>query len=312
MIIKKYQASTEKDAMLLVKEELGKDAIIMNIKHTKPKGIYRFLKKSVVEVTAAIDDTPKEPVVHQTSKNEMFKSDKNSPWTSEYNQALSRGDIILDHREVQNVNAEEANTAIEMKLDTLQTMIEEQITKREVKTIKKEESVFDLPCVKLIKEQLMENELSAENTQTILNEIEASISKDSSVDNVLANIYQKIVLKIGQPKTIHLEEGSTKFVFFIGPTGVGKTTTIAKIASSMKLRSNIKVTNLKIAASIPYVAVDMAGAVLSVPAIEFGKLGDKSLLIQSQFLEDEKEVNGYFILIPTEDSYNKILSSLGL
>lgn len=241
MIIKKYQASTEKDAMLLVKEELGKDAIIMNIKHTKPKGIYRFLKKSVVEVTAAIDDTPKEPVVHQTSKNEMFKSDKNSPWTSEYNQALSRGDIILDHREVQNVNAEEANTAIEMKLDTLQTMIEEQITKREVKTIKKEESVFDLPCVKLIKEQLMENELSAENTQTILNEIEASISKDSSVDNVLANIYQKIVLKIGQPKTIHLEEGSTKFVFFIGPTGVGKTTTIAKIASSMKLRSNIKV-----------------------------------------------------------------------
>lgn len=87
---------------------------------------------------------------------------------------------------------------------------------------------------------------------------------------------------------------------------------IGNIITGAYLSSLSSLTNLKIAASIPYVAVDMAGAVLSVPAIEFGKLGDKSLLIQSQFLEDEKEVNGYFILIPTEDSYNKILSSLGL
>ena len=87
---------------------------------------------------------------------------------------------------------------------------------------------------------------------------------------------------------------------------------IGNIITGAYLSSLSSLTNLKIAASIPYVAVDMAGAVLSVPAIEFGKLGDTSLLIQSQFLEDEKEVNGYFILIPTEDSYNKILSSLGL
>jgi chemotaxis protein CheC len=59
-------------------------------------------------------------------------------------------------------------------------------------------------------------------------------------------------------------------------------------------------------------AIDMAGAILSVPAIEFGKIGDKALLIETEFVDDDKAVNGYFILIPTIDSYGAILSSLGL
>jgi chemotaxis protein CheC len=59
-------------------------------------------------------------------------------------------------------------------------------------------------------------------------------------------------------------------------------------------------------------AIDMAGAILSVPAIEFGKLGDKALIIETQFLKGDSDVNGYFILIPTLESYDVILTSLGL
>ena len=70
-------------------------------------------------------------------------------------------------------------------------------------------------------------------------------------------------------------------------------------------------TNLKIYPSPPALTMDMAGAILSVPAIEFGIIGDKILLIQSQFY-DEVEIDGYFILIPDLESYGKILSSLGL
>lgn len=55
----------------------------------------------------------------------------------------------------------------------------------------------------------------------------------------------------------------------------------------------------------------MAGAILSVPAIQFGIYGDKILLIQSQFY-DEVELDGYFILIPDMESYSKILTALGL
>ena len=55
----------------------------------------------------------------------------------------------------------------------------------------------------------------------------------------------------------------------------------------------------------------MLNAILSVPAIEFGIMGDKILLIQTQFT-DEVDLNGYFILLPDLDSYGKILKALGL
>lgn len=87
---------------------------------------------------------------------------------------------------------------------------------------------------------------------------------------------------------------------------------IGNIIAGAYLSSLSSLTNLLITASVPYMAIDMAGAILSVPAIEFGKVGDKALLIQSKFGENDKEVNGYFILIPTLDSYSKIMSSLGL
>jgi len=69
---------------------------------------------------------------------------------------------------------------------------------------------------------------------------------------------------------------------------------------------------MTITSSIPYMAIDMAGAILSVPAIEFGKIGDKALLIETEFGDIDKTVNGYFILIPTLNSYTAILNSLGL
>lgn len=87
---------------------------------------------------------------------------------------------------------------------------------------------------------------------------------------------------------------------------------IGNIIAGAYLSSLSSMTNLLITSSVPYMSIDMAGAILSVPAIEFGKIGDKALLIQSQFSEDDKEVNGYFILIPTLESYGKILTSLGL
>ena len=55
----------------------------------------------------------------------------------------------------------------------------------------------------------------------------------------------------------------------------------------------------------------MAGAILSVPAIQFGVYGDNILLIQSQFY-DEVKLDGYFILIPDLESYAKIMTALGI
>jgi chemotaxis protein CheC len=86
---------------------------------------------------------------------------------------------------------------------------------------------------------------------------------------------------------------------------------IGNIITGAYLSSLSTLTRLTITSSIPYMSIDMAAAILSVPAIEFGKVGDKALLIETQF-GDEVLINGYFILIPELASYDKILSSLGL
>jgi chemotaxis protein CheC len=87
---------------------------------------------------------------------------------------------------------------------------------------------------------------------------------------------------------------------------------IGNIIAGAYLSSLSTLTNIRIDASIPYMSIDMAGAILSVPAIEFGKMGDKALLIETQFCKDDSDVKGFFILIPTLESYNIILTSLGL
>lgn len=86
---------------------------------------------------------------------------------------------------------------------------------------------------------------------------------------------------------------------------------IGNIITGSYLNSLSTLTNLKIYPSVPDISIDMAGAILSVPAIEFGALGDKILLIQTQFT-DEIDIDGFFILIPDLESYSKILSSLGI
>ena len=86
---------------------------------------------------------------------------------------------------------------------------------------------------------------------------------------------------------------------------------IGNIITASYLSALSSMTNLTILPSVPYIAVDMAGAILSVPAIQFGQYGNNALLIETEF-GDERMINGYFILMPEEESYAKILSSLGI
>ena len=85
---------------------------------------------------------------------------------------------------------------------------------------------------------------------------------------------------------------------------------IGNIITGAYLNSLSMLTNMKIIPSVPDLSIDMAGAILSVPAIEFGALGDRILLIQTQFTDD-KLLDGFFILVPDLESYDKIMASLG-
>ena len=86
---------------------------------------------------------------------------------------------------------------------------------------------------------------------------------------------------------------------------------IGNIIAGSYLNALSSMTSLMISPSVPYIAIDMAAAILSVPAIQFGQIGDNALLIETEF-GDDVMINGYFILLPELDSYEKILKSLGI
>jgi chemotaxis protein CheC len=86
---------------------------------------------------------------------------------------------------------------------------------------------------------------------------------------------------------------------------------IGNIIAGAYLAAISSMTNLTMQPSVPMIAVDMAAAILSVPAIQFGQYGDNALFIETEF-GDEVMINGYFILMPDQESYGKILASLGI
>lgn len=87
---------------------------------------------------------------------------------------------------------------------------------------------------------------------------------------------------------------------------------IGNILAGSYLSSLSTLTNLKIYPSVPMLAIDMAGAILSVPAIEFGKIGDTVLYIETEFSEGEERIVGDFFLVPDPEMYEILMKALGV
>ncbi len=232
MIIKKFQAKTEEEAVSAAKKEMGEGVVIMSVRSLKKKGLFSFLKKPVVEVTVGMEEETERPATNAFS---MLAK-----------QSINRGmapnpQIIPDEYEAPETNKTEK--VIEQRLDSLQSLLEKQFTKAPEKdefdkTVPEDSSVAFL---KLIYNTLIENEVAEKYANELLDEIGKIDTQKASVDLILGNIYQKMILKFGQPVTIPLGLEKQRVIFFIGPTGVGKTTTIAKLASQLCVNHKKKV-----------------------------------------------------------------------
>lgn len=268
MIIKKYQGKTEEEAVNAAKAELGQNVVVMNVKNAKKKGLFAIFKKPLIEVTVATEDEterPAKPVAKKISpaNNTQNKTsidlvagdvpvnksgldikvgDSNEK-TSNYVNRNFNSNIAKEPVEKETVKADDSNgRMLEEKLESLHSLIEKQIEKENKET--EEKFAKDDPnveFVKLIYNTLIENEVDEKYANELIDEVEKIRKPNVTVDFVLANIYQKMILMFGQPKTIEPAKEGPKVVFFIGPTGVGKTTTIAKIASTLRVNEKKKV-----------------------------------------------------------------------
>lgn len=301
MIIKKFQAPTETEAILKAREGMGNHAVVVNIRTIKPRGIMALFKKSTVEVTAALEekdalkekDGLKEKDAQAVSVSDYLsgKEPNHSKITFE---AVSKPEETMEKDLIQAIdkirireeqkqeNAAKAAKAreekkddnpfsipdkrnkeretdkreeqrLEEKLESLQALLEENLEKgrNSGKSGKKqkqeeknsEESEIEIYS-KMIYNKLLEHEVDEQYANMIVNEIDRYVNVDNCLDYVLSSVYQKMILKLGEPKPIQLTKKRPKVVFFIGPTGVGKTTTIAKIASKFALEDKIQVAML--------------------------------------------------------------------
>ena len=87
---------------------------------------------------------------------------------------------------------------------------------------------------------------------------------------------------------------------------------IGNILAGSYLSSLADFTKLTMTPTVPSLAIDMAGAILSYGLLQFGQMGDAALLIETTFLEDRDTVEGHFFLIPDPESFEKIFRALGV
>ncbi|WP_099468860.1 flagellar biosynthesis protein FlhF [Konateibacter massiliensis] len=243
MIIKKYQGATEMEAVLQAKEELGNDAVVLNVKTMKQRGVFKLFKPTTVEVTVALEEGKKEE--KKPEKPAASPASTKSSFDILVEEELDMMEPVKKDPPVKSKR--EDTSAIEKRLSDLQLLLEKQIeTKPAEKEKPKEPEEKSETAVfsQLIYKTLLDMEVDEKYINQFIGEIELIKNKDLTIDHVLANIYQRMILKLGQAKLISEAKKKPKVVFFIGPTGVGKTTTLAKIASKFHVEGNKKIAML--------------------------------------------------------------------
>ncbi len=245
MIIKKFQAKTENEAVEAAKKELGSNVVVMNVRNTKKKGLFSFLKPQLVEITVAVEEDTerKEPVKTADARSITEALGKIAPIVERSEKERSVSEPSFSEKSVKN------DKVIVDRLNNIENLIEEKLTKPEeparkeeaVDKDKKEEKDELKVFFDLLLKTMLDNEVEREYATSIIDETARVTKPGTPFDVALAGIYQKMILKFGKASVISPAENGPKTVFFVGPTGVGKTTTIAKIASKFSVELKKKV-----------------------------------------------------------------------
>jgi len=218
MIIKRYIANTTQEAMAQVKMDLGSDAVILNTRRIRKKGIIGWFSKPLMEVTAAIDN---EIVV---SKG---KVDQNTPQTKEvqYNK-----DVITSLEKKVDAMGQMVQKLVSQVINNNQKKTEQELTVIQ-ETINEGKEYYDV---------LLDNEVRQEYAVDILKKAKELYSKNG-MD--FCRCFEHVIMDClgNKAKPIELLPGKRKVILFVGPTGVGKTTTLAKLAANFTIEQNKKV-----------------------------------------------------------------------
>lgn len=277
MIIKKFQGKTSEEALEIAKKELGENIVFLADKVVKPKW-YQIFKKSYVEITVAMEADSEivaakqkndiaealveinklrtndanskslpqqkednnslkneaERMTFEGNKQEDSKASEEKNKSDKYNNHLME---MLDEKRIQNSQRENNLQSASAKSDTNTAPANENnASKDEIKNSELEE------FINLVYETMIDNEVNVKYANEMIDEVRKVVRGDMDMEYILSQIYQKMILKFGKTECVEPSKNNgPKLIYFIGPTGVGKTTTLAKVASQLSVMQHKKV-----------------------------------------------------------------------
>lgn len=242
MIIKKYIAKTEAEAIENAKKELGNDVVVMNVKETKPKGLFSFLRSKITEVTVALEDenekySPLRKESSTKSASASAETQKKSESTTSIEEKLENLQNLL----VSKLQSEEERKTQQKSAEVVSDSETVEEKAEEVPAEAEEKDEEYLKFLKVLYNMMIDNEVDEHYANQIIDGLDKGYKPSQNFDHLLAGVYQRMILKFGKPEIIGPAQEGPKVVVFIGPTGVGKTTTIAKIASQYAVEQKKKV-----------------------------------------------------------------------
>jgi len=222
MLVKRYHANDMQQAMDTVIKELGSDAVILNSRKVRKKGLKNLFRKPVLEVMVAYDPAKAPSAIKLNvpqptgGADKSYKEHKHKPMAFD-NEHLER----LDKR-----------------IDSIDTMLSDFIDKF---SFVKREITYDYPEeVQELLVRMMENQVREELAHSLAKETEQMLRKQTGAN--AAEILEHLVLEqLGRPEPILHKKFTQKVILVLGPTGVGKTTTIVKLAADFSVKQMKKV-----------------------------------------------------------------------
>jgi flagellar biosynthetic protein FlhF len=240
MIIKKYRVNNMNEALTRIRYELGKDAVIVSQRRIRKGGIFGLFAKKILEVTAAVENNKNDSSTNMQESIDAIKklmSNKlgeetigsKAPIEAE-NRSQDKIQIrenveekVIANRVIYDENLiERYNEKIVEEVQQMKSMINEMMSMNNT-----EKSAKGKVQLKLEKCDL--NEKLAKKIVDKINKIEEHKTEDQKVREVVEDMINVVPSKMDN------------VVVLVGPTGVGKTTTIAKMAGRLALLEKKKV-----------------------------------------------------------------------
>ncbi|MFC1551456.1 flagellar biosynthesis protein FlhF [Candidatus Latescibacterota bacterium] len=248
MIIKKFTAPTMTEALAKVRDELGPDAVILNTRSNRKGSVFDLIGRSFVEVSAAVD---KEPSRSAGGRPDIFK---------EYPKSVGPADAKL-HPAEKPVSYEPVNVrkvgdvsmkSLEGRVNIEKVMADIKDLKRSVKVLADTSLTGEMTGLPRNLAEFLtkmqdcgfEDKIAKRITHQLLNELSGSELSDYGA--ILDRAVEIFMEGIGDICPILFAGAKPRVIVFVGPTGSGKTTTIAKLATEYTLNMNKKVSVLTV------------------------------------------------------------------